>query len=220
MSFRRYILALSLLLSAPMAVAADTAPASAPTPAHTVPPVSVTGFRSAHFGMSEADTLKAIKADFNQTGSAVTHQNNIIQGTHALSVTLKNLLPNSGQAVVVYVFGYNSNNLVEVDVHWAADAPGNSPSVLLQTGAVLQSFFLSENFAPDSRAGTTMLSNGNLLLFRGADAAGHAVALYISGPLTHDSKANKTNITPALLTLAYVQDPNHPDVFKIQPGAF
>jgi hypothetical protein len=214
-------LLLGLLLGTPFAAVAEKADAPAAKPvAPAAPPVSVTGFRSARFGMSQDDTLKAIKTDFNLSGTAVTHQDDVLQGTHALSIIVPGLLPNSGHAVVSYVFGYKSNDLEEVDVRWAAAAPGNSPKVLLQTGATLQNFFLGENFTPDSRAGTALLGNGNLLLFRGADAQGHAVALYISGPSTHDAKANKTDITPALLTLAYIQDPLHPDVFKIQPGAF
>jgi len=65
-----------------------------------------------------------------------------------------------------------------------------------------------------------LLTNGNLLLFRASDSAGHGVALFISGPATHDAASNKTNITPADLTVAYAADPMHPDVFKVPPGAF
>jgi hypothetical protein len=85
---------------------------------------------------------------------------------------------------------------------------------------VLQNYFLGEPFAPGSITGSALLTNGNLLLFRGTDSAGHAVAVFISGPATHDATGNKTNITPAELTVAYAADPMHPDVFKIPPGAF
>ena len=68
--------------------------------------------------------------------------------------------------------------------------------------------------------GSALLTNGNLLLFRGTDGVGHAVDLFISGPSTHDAASNKINITPTDLTVAYASDPTHPDVFKIQAGAF
>jgi hypothetical protein len=201
----------SILLMAPMAaMAAQIAPK----------PVAIEGFRSAHFGMSEADTLKAIKTDFNLSGNAVRTQVNPVQYTTALSVTVPALMPGSGAAAINYVFGYKEKRLIEVDVTWAASAPDNSPKSLLQTGAMLQNYFMNESFPPGSVAGGSLLANGNLLLFRGSDAAGHAVGLFISGPETHDAKASKTNITPALLTLAYVADPAHPDVFTIQPGRF
>ncbi|HEY1857128.1 hypothetical protein [Acidocella sp.] len=211
MLIHKRLLMLGFMLSAmPLAATAKSAPQ----------PFAVDGFRSAHFGMSEADTLNAIKTDFNIVGSAVVHQTNPILNTQSLRVIPQALLTNSGQAVVTYVFGYKSKSLVEIDITWAASAPGNSPMGLFQTGATLQNYFVSEAFSPHSVSGNSLLNNGDLLLFRGSDAAGHAVALVISGSATHDNKDNKTNITPALLTLAYVEDPAHPDTFKIKPGTF
>jgi hypothetical protein len=183
-------------------------------------PVLIDGFRSAKFGMSEIEALKAIKTDFAMSNNAISQTSNPVTGTHLLKISVKNLLPNSGQAVVTYSFGYKSDKLDEIDVTWDAKDPGNSPSVLLQNGAVLQNYFLSENFPPGSVTGSALLTNGNLLLFRASDSAGHGVALFISGPATHDAADNKTNITPADLTVAYAEDPMHPDVFKVPPGAF
>jgi hypothetical protein len=180
----------------------------------------VGGFRSAKFGMSEVEVVKAIKSDFVVSNAVITQTTNKVEGTHLLKVSVNNLLPNSGQAVVTYSFGYKADKLDEIDVTWDAKGPGNSPAVLLRNGAVLQNYFLSEPFAPGSVTGSALLTNGNLLLFRGTDSAGHAVALFISGPSTHDAASNKINITPTDLTVAYASDPTHPDVFKIQAGAF
>jgi len=199
-----------LLAAAPVSGFAQTA----------AKPVLIDGFRSAKFGMSETETLKAIKGDFALSNNAISQTTNPVTGTHLLKISVKNLLPNSGQAVVTYSFGYKSDKLDEIDVTWDAKDPGNSPAVLLQNGAVLQNYFLSENFPPGSVTGSALLTNGNLLLFRASDSAGHGVAMFISGPATHDAANNKTNITPADLTVAYAADPMHPDVFKVTPGAF
>lgn len=180
----------------------------------------VGGFRSAKFGMSEVEVVKAIKSDFAVSNAVITQTTNKVEGTHLLKVSVNNLLPNSGQAVVTYSFGYKTDKLDEIDVTWDAKGPGNSPAVLLRNGAVLQNYFLSEPFAPGSVTGSALLTNGNLLLFRGTDSAGHVVALLISGPSTHDAASNKINITPTDLTVAYASDPTHPDIFKIQAGAF
>jgi len=194
-------------------------PAGALTPAQPKA-ILVDGFRSAKFGMSETEVSKAVAVDFSLPTAAITRSANAIEGTSSIKVIVKNLLPNSGQAVVTYSFGFKSDTLDEVDVTWEAKAPGNSPAVLLQNGAILQNYLLTERFPPGTVTGSTLLTNGTLLLFRGTDSAGHVVALFISGPSTHDAAGNKTNITPSDLTIAYAANPAHPDGFKITTGAF
>lgn len=210
MMLRLRLLIFSLLVTMPAA-------AFGQPPTKTV---LVDGFRSAKFGMTEVETLKTIKTDFSVAKNSIRQTTNPVAGTHLLKIILDDLVPNSGQAAVTYIFGYKTDKLDEIDVTWNAKDPGNSPAMLLQTGAVLQNYFLSEKFPPGSVTSSALLTNGNLLLFRGADSAGHAVALFISGPATHDATNNKTNITPADLTVVYAADPMHPDVFKIPAGEF
>jgi hypothetical protein len=114
MIFSLRLLILPLLLAAPAA-------AFAQTPAKTV---LVDGFRSAKFGMTETDTLKAIKTDFALANNAITQTSNTVEGTHLMKITVKNLLPNSGQAIVTYSFGYKTDRLDEIDVTWDAKDPG------------------------------------------------------------------------------------------------
>ncbi len=177
----------------------------------------IQGFRSAHFGMDQAETLQAISTDFGVPPGKVQHESNPVQYTKALSITVQNLLPQSGPAVVDYVFGYKSHTLSEINVTWQAGTGG--AAALVHTAAALQNYFRAENFPPGNVMGDKLLPTG-LLLFHGTDAAGHAVILLLGGKAQHDAKTNKTNITPTFLTLIYAQDPAHPDVFKIGPGAF
>ena len=178
----------------------------------------IQGFRSAHFGMDQAETLQAISTDFGVPPSKVQHESNPVQYTQALSITVQNLLPQSGPAVVDYVFGYKSHILSEINVTWQV-GPGGA-AALVHTGVALQNYFKTEPFPPGDIMGDKLLPTGTLLLFRGTDAAGHAVILVLDGKAQHDDKTNKTNLTPTFLTLIYAQDPSHPDVFKIGPGAF
>lgn len=210
---KRTVLLGLMLVIAPMTAMADTSQS-------TVKTVNIDGFRSAHFGMDQAKTLKAIKTDFNLSGSAVHTQVNPVQDTKALSITVPALVPNSGPAVIDYVFGYKSKTLSEVNITWAASDPANSSAVLLHTGAALQSYFQGASVSYKDVAGNKLLANGSLLLFRGADAAGHVVVLVLSGNVQRDDKDKKTQITPTELTLAYGADPAHPDVFHFAPGAF
>jgi len=214
------------------AASAPTASAPAPavpgpggaTPAEPAPaaqPVSIDGFRSAHFGMTEAETRKAIEADFKLSGSALRASDNSVERTRVLSITVPDLVPDSGKAVVDYVFGFKGHSLIEVNVIWsAAGDPANKPATLVHTGATLQGYFQGETFPAGQAVANGVLANGSLLLFRGIDPAGHTVVLMLSGPLQQDTKEHKAQMTPTVLSLVYAVDPAHPDVFRLQKGAF
>ena len=212
-----------MLLVAPIAARAQAAAPSDQTPAPAAPAesVSIDGFRSAHFGMSEAEIRKAIEADFKLSGSAVRPGDNPVERTRVLSVTVPDLVPDSGKAVIDYVFGFKSQRLIEVNVTWsAASDPANKPTTLLHIGATLQGYFQSETFPTGQAVANAMLANGGLLLFRGTDPGGHTVVLMLSGPVQQDTKEHKAQMTPTVLSLVYAADPTHPDVFRLQKGAF
>jgi len=224
------ILLAALITGRPQAaVSADTAPVPAvappaptePAPTPTAPPVSIDGFRSAHFGMTEAEVRKAIEADFKLTGTAVRPGDNSVERTHLLSVTVPDLVPDSGKAVIDYVIGYKTHSLIQVSITWSTAAdPANKPTTLLHAGGTLQSYFESEAFPAGQTAANAMLPNGALLMFRGTDPAGHTVVLMLSGPVRQDPKEHKEQMTPAVLSLVYAVDPTHPDVFRLQKGTF
>jgi len=212
-----------LLLIAPAAALAQAAAPSDQTPAPTapVPPVVIDGFRSAHFGMTEAEVRKAIEADFKLTGSAVRPGDNPVERTRVLSITVPDLVPDSGKATVDYVFGFKSQRLIEVNLAWsAATDPANKPTTLLHTGATLQAYFQGETFPAGQSVANAMLANGGLLLFRGTDPAAHTVVLLLSGPVKQDTKEHQAQLTPTVLSLVYAADAAHPDVFRLQKGAF
>ena len=208
-----------LLLVAPAAALAQAAAPSDQAP--VAPPVVIDGFRSAHFGMTEAEVRKAIEADFKLTGSAVRPGDNAVERTHVLSITVPDLVPDSGKATVDYVFGFKSQRLIEVNLAWsAATDPANKPATLLHTGATLQAYFQGETFPAGQSVANAMLANGGLLLFRGTDPAAHTVVLLLSGPVKQDTKEHQSQMTPTVLSLVYAADAAHPDVFRLQKGAF
>jgi hypothetical protein len=222
------VMALPISLAFPFAPAlAATSVSVAPVAPPSMPPAptaSVDGFRSAHFGMTEADVRKAIGTDFKLSGSAIRSGENPLQHTKVLSISVPGLLPGSGKAAVDYVFGYKSRRLVEVNIRWsAASDPSNVPAMLLRTGATLQTYFQGDGFPANQTAVNAVLANGSILLFRGTDMAGHAVVLILAGQLSRPDKTDKTRriqMTPTVLSLAYAADPAHPDVFQLQKGAF
>ena len=198
--------------------AAPTAPAAAEPVADEKAKV-VDGFRSAKFGMNEADVRAAIARDFNAKPDAIKVQDNPAELTHSLLLTVPDLLSNGGSAEVSYVLGYKSKSLIQVGTVWskATDAE-MTPERLFSNANVLRAHFLSEGFKPDSIAVNTPV-NGGVVMFRGSDAKDRSVLLLLQG--TFETKDNNQRVlTPTALLLFYVADTKSPDVFKLPPGQF
>ncbi|NIQ00279.1 MAG: hypothetical protein GWM98_07435, partial [Nitrospinaceae bacterium] len=78
----------------------------------------VDGFRSARFGMREKEVYRAIFKDFRIPRRKVTRQVHPVEKTTRLGITVPELLADGGPAYVLYIFGYNTRELIEVDVLW------------------------------------------------------------------------------------------------------
>lgn len=196
------------------AQAAD-APAS---PGSANPGPSIDGFRTAKFGMTEAQLRSAIAADLKI--SAITKTQNQLQRTTVLSVQAPNLVPQGGTATVSYVLGYQTHKLIQVNIIWSPEIdPKTTPMMLYQNGETLQQYFASEGFPANRSTGNIATPNG-ILLFRATDSSGNAVLLILSGTMAKNPKTETTALSPTTLTLAYAADVLHPDVFQLPRGSF
>jgi hypothetical protein len=196
---------------APPQAAAGTAPSTAAA--------SVAGFRSARFGMTDDQVRAAIEKDFGVKADAIKPENNLAEQTHALTVLVPDLLDGGGRALVAYVFGYKTKTLIQVGITWskATDA-GMTPERLFSNANILQAHFVASGYLPETVATNGVIASG-LLLFRGADAAGHTTALLLQGTFkTGDD--NRRVLTPSALSLVYVADAKNPDIYKLPEGKF
>jgi hypothetical protein len=206
----------------PAATVATPEVAAAPADAATADDRTkaiVEGFRTARFGMNEADVRAAISKDFGFKPDAIKTQDNPAELTHSLLVTVPDLLPNGGTAEVSYVLGYKSKTLIQVGAVWskASDA-AITPERLFSNANILRAHFMSEGFKPETVAVNTPI-NGGLLMFRGSDARDRSVMLLLQG--SFETKENNQRVlTPTGLLLFYVADAKSPDVFKLPPGQF
>jgi hypothetical protein len=202
--------------------AAPTYPAapSAATPAPAQPAVAqINGFRSARFGMTDAEVRSAIERDFNLRGDAIQAQENKAEQTHVLIVRAANVLPGGGTASISYVFGFKSKTLIQVGLSWSkATDDAMTPEQLFSNANVLQSHFLTEGYKPDTVA-TNMPINGGVLMFRGSDAEQHTTMLILQGTFTQ-AENNQRQMTPTALLLFYIADAKAPDVYRLPPGSF
>ena len=205
--------------SAPAAPAAPATPNTA-TPAPAGPVVAeVSGFRSAHFGMTEADVRNAIQKDFKVKPEAIQSEENKAEQTHALVIQVPDVLPGGGTASISYVFGFKTKTLIQVGISWSkASDDKMTPEQLFSNANVLRSHFLSAGYKPDSIS-TNVPVNGGILFFRGSDAQDHATVLILQGAVSQGEN-NQRVLTPTALVLLYIADAKTPDVYRLAPGSF
>jgi hypothetical protein len=213
------VLAAVLLPLRANAVAAQTAKETAPATQEEqqpAPPYAVDGFRSARFGMTEAEIRKAIAADFKLADKAIAREVNPIEQTAILTIKVPDLLPDAGPAQVSYIFGYTRHQLIYVNVLWAAPKKDNAPNPLLTPATSLRNYFLGYSFRPEGLLRDVAMKDGSVVLFQGIDQKGRAVSL-VTGEAT-DGPAGAER--QWVLRLSYVENPAQPDVYRIKPGAF
>lgn len=205
--------------TAPAPVPAKPTAAAAPAAEDKSAGFVVDGFRSAKFGMNEADIRAAIAKDFSSKPDAIKSQENPSELTHSLVVSVPDLLSGGGAAEVSYVMGYKSKTLIQIGAVWSKTTdPAMTPERLFSNANILRAHFLGEGFKPETVAVNTPV-NGGLLIFRGNDAKDRSVILLLQG--TFENKDNNQRVlTPTALLLFYIADTKSPDVFRLPPGQF
>jgi hypothetical protein len=178
----------------------------------------VKGFRSALFGMSEAEVRAAAAKDFGVSADALKSTQNGAEHTQALTMKAQDVLPDGGAAEIAYVLGYKTKKLIQISVTWSKTTDDKlTPERLTSNAESLRTYFLKAGYKPDTIVSNAPVSNG-ILLFRGADGSGHTTALVLEGAFSGD-KAHPT-LSPSGLRLFYLADAKNPDVYRIQPGKF
>ena len=177
----------------------------------------IDGFRSAKFGYKEGDVFRAIKKDFKINKNGVSRVINQQEKTVTLGIDVKDLLAESGPSKVFYILGYKSKRLIHVNVTWGRPVQKKpNAEAVISTANQLRNYFAQKKYQKNGFALNAQLGEGVILVFQGKDKKGRAARLLLSNPKNKDGEAGE-NIT---LTLAYIEKPEDPDVFKIKDGDF
>jgi hypothetical protein len=180
----------------------------------------VEGFRSAAFGMTDSQVRAAIRKDFKLGDDKISVEENPIERTTALLVTVPDLLPEAGPARISYMLGFKSKKLIQVNVVWGA---GQAPAVKLEklqlAAASLQQYFLAQGFPRDKVVANTRVADGSVLVFQGVDGQKRMTQLRFIG-LPAEGADKEKPASQAALLLSYIQDPQNPDVYRIAKGQF
>jgi len=178
----------------------------------------VEGFRSARFGMDEEEVLRAIRVDFHVPITDVVRKVHPVEKTMRLAIKVSDLLPKSGPAQVVYLFGFRTVKLIEVDIFWGPSSISEASSNdILSTARILLHHFQQQKFQKEGLVINGTLPDGSFLVFRGKDLKGRMIILHYLGSEKEKSPSKKT---APVLRLSYIEKPNSPDIFKLKEGEF
>lgn len=218
-------------LQAAGGTAAPVSEASEPTGVSDKPAYILSGFRSANFGDDEAAVRKAIEKDFNVPDDKITVGESTLEKTKLLAVRVKDVVPDSGTAEVVYILGHKSQKLIQVNLVWGTNlSPDMTPQQFGAVATLLGQYFADQGFDPKNVTVNQKLQNGAVRVFNGRDAEGRMVTLLFQEgevkAVKPDGKDKaKDDAAPATrkvagLRLSYVANPTEPDIFKIEKGKF
>lgn len=210
----------ALLVAAPMMLGAAGAvraqDVGSTPPAADTRVAEVAGFRSARFGMTEAEVRKAIADDFKVNDADIRLVPNEAERTNVLSVRVPDMIADGGAADVSYVLGYKSKTLIQVGCLWStATDPAMTPALLRANAQVLAAYFAAAGYPSE----TVMMNQpirGGVLVFRGSDREGRMTLLVLHGEVPEAGG----ELVPVALTLYYTEDPENPDIFRLPPGQF
>jgi len=221
MSIVRKGFAMAALACAMALLPAAAPPAAAQAAAEAEKPFELQGFRSARFGMSEAEVRGAIEKDFRLKGEAVKAGENALERTRNLTVRVPNLIEGGGTADVAYVFGHKSRKLIQVALAWSKETDAAMTAERLVSNANFLAAALAQSgYRPDSVRRGVAAADGSLIVFSGTDARGRVAVALLQGETKAGAKEGERTMTPARLNLFYIADPEKPDIFKIAPGQF
>jgi len=218
-------------LASKQAATAEDSPAksgveSGPTEQQPNPPAgspaAIGGFRQALFGMTEEQVRQVVRKDFPTAAAKISSTVHPSEKTTVLSLTVADLLPNTGNARVSYIFGYRSKKLIQINIVWTSEGSAAGDETVVGTANSLRDYFASQNYKPDSAVANRQIAEDTILVFRANDRQERTVLLVLSGVAAAARREEKKGPRPPPLTLelSYILDAAHPDVFRIAKGQF
>ncbi len=219
---RKIAAALLVSLMATLPATAQNSAVSGQSPAApSAKQARVEGFRNARFGMTEAQLREAIGKDFKLSGDDIQKVEDPTERTSALIVKVKDLLPDSGPAVVAYLLGYKSKKLFRVNVIWGQEIGSPvKPEQIVGTANSLRNYLLAQGYQQTGLILNQPLDSDNILVFQGTDTQGRLTELILGILKRPPAKPDaQPEVSGASLRLSYVEKPGEPDIYRV-PGGF
>jgi hypothetical protein len=215
---------ISVILGIPIAALSAEQRAQPATTENPTEPFQVEGFRSAHWGMTDAQVKAAIKKDFNIPPEKVQTEENPSERTTVLAITANDVLEGAGKARISYILGYSGKKLIQVNIVWGSTVdPQTKADRIVAAANQLRALFLSSSYQADTVASNVATADGTITVFQGQDAEKRMTLLrLVSTPPPPPPKGGKAEAGEprVVLFLSYVLDPRTPDVYRLKKGQF
>jgi len=164
------------------------------------------------------EVKQAILRDFGISDSKIDAISHPTEQTQSLGISIDKLLPQSGKSRAVYVFGYKSKRLMQVNILMGHPVDTNiTPQQVVNSGNLLGNHFFKKRYQEDGLVAHARLNDGSVLIFRGKDQKGHMALLRLSNPQPNEGNKEDLKIT---LTLSYIEKPEQPDAFQLKGDDF
>ena len=185
---------------------------------NTKPWANIDGFRSAKFGMRIDEVKQAILRDFGISDSKIDAISHPTEQTQSLGISIDKLLPQSSKSRAVYVFGYKSKRLMQVNILMGHPVDTDiTPQQVVDSGNMLGNHFFKKRYQEDGLVAHARLNDGSVLIFRGKDQKGRMALLRLSNPPSSEGNKEDLKIT---LSLSYIEKPEQPDAFQLKEDDF
>ena len=191
----------------------------------------VKGFRGARFGMNEAALHAIIAKDLGVKKDEIRVEDNTVQRTRALVVETATLDPGPGRAIVSYVLGYKSRELIQVNIVWGLDDKLQKQENALQdiyaAGSILTDYFAGNAWREGGVIRNAVIDPTTLVMFRGEDADSGAAEIILGNvPIVLNQEGSSSPADapalagPSYLRLSYIADRTNPDIYALAKGDF
>ena len=179
---------------------------------------NIYGLRSASFGMTENEVRRAISVDFPKHADKTKKEIHPLEKTTILTLSVSEFLRGSGEATVMYILGFKTKKLSQINVTWRRESNQENIRELLALLFSLQDHFSGREFPPEDLIINAAIPGGGVLAFRGIDAKGRMVMVGGFGLTTTKKKGeeSKKPVRPLEVFVYYFQSPKDPDIFKIK----
>jgi hypothetical protein len=208
------LFSLITLLGVPLPVESQTPsnkPANTPTVSSKAWSI-IDGFRSATFGMGKEQILRSIIKDFKIPKKNVVRKINSKQKTVSFSILAPDLLHVGGVAKIVYILGYKSKKLMQVNIYWGPEVADNLGGKEILSAAKLLRLHLDKKRYQEKGHIVNAKRNGNTkVIFLGSDEKKRGILIRL---LYKKSKNTVDNKETVRLVVSYMLDPAKPDIFK------
>lgn len=172
----------------------------------------IDGFRSAKFGMTEKQVLQAIAKDFKVSKIKVEKKVNVAQKTKSLIIHLPKLMKIGGPSDIVYILGYKSKRLAQVNIDWGTGiSKSTPPQEIVNVANLLRNHFIKKRYKKEGYATNLKFTDNKMVVFRGLDKKGRMILLRLAKDKGKEGNNKKAKFKNVSVVLSYILDAKKPD---------